>query len=216
MARLWRQRAVDAQEIRLAQQRLLVDQPGARRFRLSQRYVRVVRDVPHLQWGCQPEQLAADAPQPKGTQHLPCQHLAHVRRFAAPVAAAHQPIFGAQPERKCQQEGQDGRGHRPAHATRRNKDADVVGRACVQVDGVVADAPARDAHQPRAVVQRPRPEALAQQDDRVVAGNLLGLYLRAGHVEQRVADAVLLQHGVRFGSDEVAAPGRVDSPPCAT
>ena len=180
VVRLARQRAVDRDEVALAQQRVQVDQrhPGGG---VRRHGVGVVRQDAHLERRHQPHHVAPDVADPDQAER-PAGHAgAEATAGPVPVAGAGEPVLRHDLSGQREQEREHGLRHRPAHPVRRDRDQHAGAGARLDVDPVVAHPEPRDQGQPPVGPgDRHGRVARAQRQDGVVARREIGRDL--GHV----------------------------------
>src|SRR5712691_5730009 len=214
------ERARDADEVRLAQQLLELDQLDA----LGRRDVGVGGGDPQLERLCEPRDLAADVAETDDPERPAPQTDADVRE-PLPAAFAQVAVLLEEPVGQRQDEREGGAGHRPADPVRRDREQHPVLRAGIDVDAVVADAEPRDEREPLLALDGGGGDPRREDDHGVVGSDglrrqlsrVLGQELPGGsglvqEVQVVPAGAVLATDVTRHPDPEAVVHG-VSAPP---
>ena len=197
VAGLGAQRAIDRQDVGLAAQGFEVDQTDAESRRRIRIRIGVVGDEGHVERLGQAEHLGPDIADADGTERLADEARAHVggflREARGPLAG--QPVLDQQLAGDGQDQRDDGDGHRAAHAVGRDDQRDVVVRAGGNVHRIVTHAEARDHREPPVGGHARAVEALGEEDQRVMAGELGGVHRPLAVFEIAPLDARIVVEG---------------------
>jgi hypothetical protein len=202
-ARLLAQRAVDAQEVRFAEQGVHIDQPHAECIRHHRVRNRVVRDELHVEWFREAKQFGADVADTDGPQRAPGQAGADVVHLLAPSAGAREPVLDEHLLRQHQHEGQRRSGDRTPHAIWRNREQHAGPGAGRDVDAVVTDAETRDQLQPPVRArQRVRRDTHGHGAQGVVPRRLLRSDIDGRLLHVLPLDQGVVQHAQHLGAED--------------